>query len=286
MLEEAVEVIRALWTGDTVDHRRRVLRGRERQAVRPAGPTPPPIIVSGFGPRPSSSRPDRRRLLGPRARPRGRSSATRRGRHRPAVRAAQPVLGRGRAPARKTVHEIWPNAGVPGQLVPGPADAGPTSSRPPSWSPRTTPRSRCRAVPTSSRSSSRCASTLDAGYDHLYFHQIGPDQDGFFRFWTDSCSRRSPSPGAVNPTTKRTSDIREGAPCRRSPPTSRTTKQYEALKDKGMSKERAAKIANSPDASSTAARSRAAARQGPQGGTTAQHKAAGRKGGKATAKKS
>lgn len=24
---------------------------------------------------------------------------------------------------------------------------------------------------------------LSAGYDHLYFHQIGPDQDGFFRFW-------------------------------------------------------------------------------------------------------
>jgi coenzyme F420-dependent glucose-6-phosphate dehydrogenase len=27
---------------------------------------------------------------------------------------------------------------------------------------------------------------LDAGFDHLYFHQIGPDQDGFFRFWTDT----------------------------------------------------------------------------------------------------
>jgi coenzyme F420-dependent glucose-6-phosphate dehydrogenase len=26
---------------------------------------------------------------------------------------------------------------------------------------------------------------LDAGYDHLYFHQIGPDQAGFLRFWTD-----------------------------------------------------------------------------------------------------
>ena len=24
---------------------------------------------------------------------------------------------------------------------------------------------------------------LDAGYDHLYFHQVGPDQEGFFRFW-------------------------------------------------------------------------------------------------------
>ncbi len=23
----------------------------------------------------------------------------------------------------------------------------------------------------------------DAGYTHLYFHQIGRDQDGFFEFW-------------------------------------------------------------------------------------------------------
>src|SRR3546814_2792349 len=25
---------------------------------------------------------------------------------------------------------------------------------------------------------------LDAGYDHLYFHQVGPDQDGFLDIWT------------------------------------------------------------------------------------------------------
>ncbi|MGI8798479.1 MAG: DUF7218 family protein [Pseudonocardia sp.] len=33
-------------------------------------------------------------------------------------------------------------------------------------------------------------------------------------------------------------------------PSVKNEKQYEALKDKGMSKQRAAKIANSPDASS------------------------------------
>ena len=26
---------------------------------------------------------------------------------------------------------------------------------------------------------------VDAGYDHLYFHQIGADQDGFLRFWSE-----------------------------------------------------------------------------------------------------
>ena len=64
-------------------------------------------------------------------------------------------------------------------------------------------------------------------------------------------------------------------------------KQYEALKDKGMSKERAARIANSPDASKHGGeQSRSGSGDSSQGGTTAQKKAAGRKGGKATARKS
>jgi hypothetical protein len=63
-------------------------------------------------------------------------------------------------------------------------------------------------------------------------------------------------------------------------------KQYEALKDKGMSKERAAKIANSPGASSRGGKKSASGGSSKQGGTTAQKKAAGRKGGGATARKS
>jgi hypothetical protein len=66
-------------------------------------------------------------------------------------------------------------------------------------------------------------------------------------------------------------------------------KQYEALKDKGMSKERAAKIANSKGSSSRGGKSSGSGTRrsnSSQGGTTAQKKAAGRKGGKATARKS
>jgi hypothetical protein len=62
-------------------------------------------------------------------------------------------------------------------------------------------------------------------------------------------------------------------------------KQYEALKDKGMSKERAARIANSPGASGRGGKSSSKSSSS-QGGTTAQKKAAGRKGGKASARKS
>ena len=62
-------------------------------------------------------------------------------------------------------------------------------------------------------------------------------------------------------------------------------KQYEALKDKGMSKERVARIANSPGASSRGGKKSGSGSRSSQGGTTAQKKAAGRKGGKAAAKK-
>ena len=59
-------------------------------------------------------------------------------------------------------------------------------------------------------------------------------------------------------------------------------KQYEALKDKGMSKERAAKIANSPGASKRGGKKSGSGSSSSQGGTTAQKKKAGRKGGKAS----
>jgi hypothetical protein len=61
-------------------------------------------------------------------------------------------------------------------------------------------------------------------------------------------------------------------------------KQYEALKDKGMSKQRAAKIANSPGASKKGGKKSGSGSSSSQGGTTAQKKKAGRKGGKAAAR--
>lgn len=71
-------------------------------------------------------------------------------------------------------------------------------------------------------------------------------------------------------------------------PSVKNEKQYEKLKEKGMSKSRAARIANSPGASSRGGKSSSSSSSrssSKQGGTTAQKKAAGRKGGKATARK-
>jgi hypothetical protein len=67
-------------------------------------------------------------------------------------------------------------------------------------------------------------------------------------------------------------------------PSVKNEKQYEALKRKGMSKERAARIANSPGASSRGGKKSGSGGSSRQGGTTAQKKNAGRKGGKTSAR--
>jgi hypothetical protein len=60
-------------------------------------------------------------------------------------------------------------------------------------------------------------------------------------------------------------------------------KQYEGLRKKGMSKSRAARIANDPDSSSKGGKASSSGKKRDtksQGGTKAQKAAAGRKGGK------
>ena len=73
------------------------------------------------------------------------------------------------------------------------------------------------------------------------------------------------------------------------PASVKNEKQYEGLKKKGMSKQRAARIANSPGSSSRGGKKSGSSNSrssSSQGGTTAQKKAAGRKGGRASASKS
>jgi hypothetical protein len=69
-------------------------------------------------------------------------------------------------------------------------------------------------------------------------------------------------------------------------PTVKNEKQYEGLKKRGMSKQRAARIANSPGASSRGGKKSGSGSSSSPGGTSAQKKAAGRKGGKAASRKS
>jgi hypothetical protein len=72
-------------------------------------------------------------------------------------------------------------------------------------------------------------------------------------------------------------------------PSIKDDKQYEGLRKKGMSKSRAARIANDPGSSSKGGKASGSGKKRDtmsQGGTKAQKSAAGRKGGKAASSKS
>ena len=66
-------------------------------------------------------------------------------------------------------------------------------------------------------------------------------------------------------------------------PSVKNDKQYEGLRKKGMSKQRAASIANSPNASKKGGKN---SDNGSSGGSKSQKRAAGREGGRKSSKKS
>ncbi len=81
-----------------------------------------------------------------------------------------------------TAHRVWPNAAIPGELpqelvVPRHFEQAAET---------VTPELVAESVscgPDPKGCVEQVQQCLDAGYDHVYFHQIGPDQEGFFRFW-------------------------------------------------------------------------------------------------------
>jgi G6PDH family F420-dependent oxidoreductase len=179
MLEEAVEVIRLLWEGGARDHRGRHYR-LEHCRVYDLPDKPPEIIVSGFGSKAvdlAARIGDGYCTVGPDA------DSVNRFRER----AQRGTLVQGglkvcwasdESQARKTVHRLWPNDALPGEL----AQILPTPEHFEQASGLVTEEMVADGVP--------CGPDLDrhleaireyerAGFDELYVSQIGPEQDEF-----------------------------------------------------------------------------------------------------------
>jgi G6PDH family F420-dependent oxidoreductase len=184
MLEEAVEVIRELWSGETVDHRGQFYEVENARLFDPPA-EPPPIIVSAFGTKAVDlaarigdgywGHSPERELLERYADAGGTG---------PRYAQLNLCWAEDIGVARKTVHEIWPNSGIPGQL----SQDLPTWTHFEAAAELVTEDDATKDIPCGPDVEpvvEAVRSYLDAGYDHLYFHQIGPDQDGFLRFWTD-----------------------------------------------------------------------------------------------------
>jgi G6PDH family F420-dependent oxidoreductase len=182
MLEEAVDVIRRLWTGETVDHRGSFYEVENARLFDPPE-ADVPIVVSGFGPASIElaarigdgywgHAPD------PEAIERYRGA----GGTGPRYAQVNVCWGEDEDEARRTVHRVWPNAAVTGQL----SQDLPTYSHFEDAAKMVTEDDAVSSVPCGPDPKPVLESLrrfTDAGYDHVYLHQIGPDQAGFLRFW-------------------------------------------------------------------------------------------------------
>ena len=185
MLREAVEVIRDLWTGETVDHRGDFYEVENARLFDPPS-EPPPIIVSGFGDEAvklAAEIGDGYWGHGPDADPISRFEAE--GGNGPRYAQVNVCWAEDEAAARKTVHQVWPNGGIPGQL----AQDLPTWTHFEQTAELVTEDDAVGSVPCGPKVEpivESIRSFVEAGFDHLYFHQIGPDQEGFLDFWDRS----------------------------------------------------------------------------------------------------
>ncbi|HEX6568172.1 MAG TPA: TIGR03557 family F420-dependent LLM class oxidoreductase [Acidimicrobiales bacterium] len=182
MLAEAIDVIRKLWTGDVVTHRgEHYTVENARIYTRPDGEVP--VLVSAFGPAALAvavERGDGWVTTGPDAALLERyRSAGGRG---PACGALKVCWGGDEAAARELAHEIWPTSGVPGQLhqdLPTPAHFEQAAST--VTEEQATEGTPCGPDP--ERYVEAFRRYVDAGFDEVTITQIGPDQEGFFRFY-------------------------------------------------------------------------------------------------------
>jgi G6PDH family F420-dependent oxidoreductase len=180
MLEEAVAVIRTLWQGGMQDHRG---RHYELQNARlyDLPPAPPPILVSGFGPKATrlaarigdgfvTTSPDEEHIGLYRAEGGG----------GPVHAGAKVCFAPTEDEARATVHRLWPNEALPGEL----AQVLPTPAHFEQACELATPDHISIPLgPDLDEHADRLREYADAGVDELFVQQVGPDQDAFFDQW-------------------------------------------------------------------------------------------------------
>ena len=86
------------------------------------------------------------------------------------------------AEARRTAHEWWPNAALQGRCHRS-FRCRATSRRPRRWSTEDDVAEAVVCGPDPERHLEAIEAFAHAGFDHVYVHQVGPDQAGFFDFY-------------------------------------------------------------------------------------------------------
>ena len=183
MLEEAIDVMRALWTGEVVTHHGRHYTV-ENARIYSLPAEPPPIMMSGFGPKATdvaarvadgyiSTSPDRELV----------QRYVEHGGNGPKAAGVKVCWGEDEDQCAKLAHTLWRTSGVPGELsqeLPMPAHFDQASQLVSEESVKET----MACGPDPARHLEVIRKYVDAGFDEIYLSQVGPDQVGFFEFWT------------------------------------------------------------------------------------------------------
>jgi coenzyme F420-dependent glucose-6-phosphate dehydrogenase len=182
MLEEAIWVIRRLWEGDLVTHHGRFFTV-DRARIYSLPDEPPPIAVAAAGDEAAelagrvgdaliSTAPDEDLV----------STFERAGgADKPRYGQLTVCYARSEREAIETAHSWWPNAAMGGQL--GQELALPLHYE--QAAETVTPADVAKSVvcgPDPERHRKAIDEFEEAGFDHVYIHQVGPDQGSFFRF--------------------------------------------------------------------------------------------------------
>ncbi len=192
MLEEAVEIMRRLWTGEMVraHHGPHYVVEGARLFTRPE--TPPDVVVSGFGPhaaRLAGRIGDGYMHVAPEA---DLVAAFREagGAGRPCYAKLDTCVAEDDATARRTAHETWPTSALGGEL-------GQQLALPEHYEQATASVEEdavAEAILCSGDAQRHLDSILElaeAGFDHVLVQQCGQDQERFIRFYADEVLPRA-----------------------------------------------------------------------------------------------
>jgi G6PDH family F420-dependent oxidoreductase len=181
MLAEAIDVIRSLWTGEQVSHRGPHYTV-ENARLFTLPDEPPSLVVSAFGEesaRMADELGDGFWSVGPQ------DIVSEFDGDGPKITQLSVCVADSEDEAVATAHENWRQSALPGELnqeLPTPKHFDQASQlvseadvREGSIVTDTDPQAHVDSI-------QRC---LDAGYDHVYFHQIGDDQEAFFEFYEE-----------------------------------------------------------------------------------------------------
>jgi len=194
MLREAVAVIRELWGGEVVDHHGKHYTV-ENAKLYTLPDEPPDVAVAAGGPDAATVAGEIGDALVTTSPEEALASefadayADREAAepdHVDASRIGQATVchAETEAEGRRTVHEQWPNGGLPGEL----GQELPTPSVFEQAAEVVTEDDAAGSLPCGPDADAfvdAIQSYLDAGYDHVYLHQIGDDQEAFLEFYAD-----------------------------------------------------------------------------------------------------